>query len=280
MMHSVIHELPAPEVMASELRQALPTFAACDWVETTTSTNNDLMAMTRDQGSLAAWPRLRGAHHQTQGKGRLGRTWLDTPGMSLMFSCGFALPVQGRGSQALQGLGPAIGLVSAQTLRTQLDQPDEIKVKWPNDLMFGHGKVGGVLIEANIKSDVQHVIIGIGLNLGGHAALSTTLGREIGAIGQSLRPSTSLSQVVVALASCWHDALVLNARAGFEPFVDAFCELDYLAGRSVDLIQQDQVIATGVACGAGPDGQLQVKTANGTKRFMVGDVSVRAKHPI
>lgn len=279
-MHRVIHELPTPEAMARELRQALPEFAACHWVDTTTSTNNDLMAMARDQGDMVAWPRLIGAHHQTQGKGRLGRAWLDTPGMSLMFSCGFALPLAQPSSQGLQGLGPAIGLVSVQTLRTQVDHPDEIKVKWPNDLMVGHGKVGGVLIEATIKSDVQFVIIGIGLNLAGHTALSSTLSREIGAIGQRLRSSTSLPQVVAALANCWHDALVLNARAGFEPFVDGFGKLDYLAGLTVDLIQQDQLIATGTACGAGPDGRLQVKTARGTESFMVGDVSVRTKHPI
>lgn len=278
-MHSVIDPLPAPEVMASHLQQALPSFAACHWVDATTSTNSDLAMLAREQGPNAQWPRLLGAHHQTQGKGRLGRTWIDAPGNALMFSCGFALSLQGRRSQALQGLGPAIGIVSAQCLRQQVNQPDDIRVKWPNDLMLGHGKFGGVLIEASIKNDTQFVIIGIGLNLAGQTALSTKLGREVNAIGEHLGANTSLPELVAALATRWQETLALNALAGFAPFVEDFCKLDYLAQRCVEVIQDGQTLATGVTCGTGPDGRLRVKTATGIENFAVGDVSVRTKHP-
>ncbi len=274
-MSDVINNLPTPQVMTSQLRDELRAFASCNWLATTGSTNNDLMALARSMGQQAGWPRLQGSHHQTQGKGRLGRTWLDAPGQTLMFSCGFAIPMGARGAPHLQALSLAIGVVSAQCVQAHVNLADAIRVKWPNDLMLEDGKFGGVLIEVTIKSNIQYVVIGIGLNLGGHAALSTRLDRDVGAIGQIFLAQTSLTRLVAKLATSWHDALGLNASAGFEPFVNDYRKLDYLAQRPINLLQQDTVIASGVASGIAPDGSLQVKTEQGIQTFNVGDVSVR-----
>src|SRR5438093_3824474 len=87
------------------------------------------------------------AGHQTEGRGRLGRTWADVPGSSLLFS--FVLRPD---------LPPArVGLLSllagatmAQAIRATTGR--RVACKWPNDLQLRDGsKVGGVLLESSIS---------------------------------------------------------------------------------------------------------------------------------
>lgn len=257
--------------MTASLRLGLSEFADCSWLASTGSTNADLMFMARNRGAQARWPRLLGAHQQTSGKGRLGRTWHNVPGQALMFSCGFELPWPHSSPQALRGLGPAIGYASACSIASRMDQSDRLSVKWPNDLMLGDGKLGGILIETNIKANAQFVIIGLGLNLAGHEDLSLELNREVAALDDGV---DDYADLVASLAHTWHDTLHQSVLAGFMPFHQDFQSRDYLAGRTVDLWHQQSVLASGVACGLAEDGSLQIRTVDGIKAFNAGDISV------
>jgi BirA family biotin operon repressor/biotin-[acetyl-CoA-carboxylase] ligase len=266
--------------MAQTLASELPQFAASQWVEQIGSTNAALLALAREQGSQAGWPRLLGAHHQTQGKGRLGRAWHDIPGKTLMFSCGFSLPIQGRSLSALQGLGPALGSRSVLALQPLITQPQRMRVKWPNDIMIDDGKSAGVLIELANATDCTFIIIGMGLNLYGHETLQVELRREIGEIGPLLLPGISASQLASTLANAWHETLNTLYQHGFETFRAAYSSVDYLANRDVNIIDQGQVVASGMASGLGPDGSLQLSTLHGMQHFHVGDVSARLNTPV
>ncbi len=257
--------------MTASLRLSLSQFADCRWVASTGSTNTDLMDMARNRGALARWPQLLGAHQQTSGKGRLGRTWHNVAGKALMFSCGFQLPWPHSNPQALRGLGPAIGYASACSIASHLGQSHRLSVKWPNDLMLGDGKLGGILIETNIKANSQFVIVGLGLNLAGHEDLSLELNREVAALDDGVVDYTDL---VASLARTWHETLHQSVLAGFMPFHQGFESRDYLAGRTIDLWHQQNVLASGVACGLATDGSLQIRTADGIKAFNAGDISV------
>ena len=102
------------------------------------------------------------AGHQTEGRGRLGRTWSDVPDSSLLFS--FVLRPD---------LPPArVGLLSllagatmAQAIRATTGRG--VACKWPNDLQLRDGsKVGGILLESSISDGaVRYVVVGIGVNL-------------------------------------------------------------------------------------------------------------------
>ena len=95
------------------------------------------------------------AREQTAGKGRLGRIWLSRQGDSLTFSLifrGYA------GHPQPHLIGMACALAAAGVLRCQL--------RWPNDLVFGELKVGGILTELLPDSTGTLVpIVGIGINL-------------------------------------------------------------------------------------------------------------------
>lgn len=102
------------------------------------------------------------AEHQTKGKGQMGAIWQVEPSTNLTFSVLF-----GNGAVKIEDVF-TINIMVANAIHKVLKQSglSEISVKWPNDIMSYNKKIGGILIENNIKvdGDVQ-CVIGIGLNV-------------------------------------------------------------------------------------------------------------------
>ena len=86
------------------------------------------------------------ADHQTAGRGRQGRAWEAPSGTALLVS--FVLP-----RNALLSL--AAGVAAAQACGPL------VRLKWPNDLLVGERKLGGILVEAT----ADRAVCGIGINL-------------------------------------------------------------------------------------------------------------------
>jgi BirA family biotin operon repressor/biotin-[acetyl-CoA-carboxylase] ligase len=93
------------------------------------------------------------AEHQSAGRGRAGRSWLDIPGAMLMFSALLRDVPPDRA--ALVGL--AAGVAVARAIG------DEARRKWPNDVRIGGRKVCGILGELAPSGD--YVVVGIGVNV-------------------------------------------------------------------------------------------------------------------
>ena len=128
--------------------------------EVTASTNKTALAMaTRGEPE---WT-LVVAGHQTEGRGRLGREWLSEPDGSLLFS--FILRPQLAPDRALL-LTLLAGVSMAEACAAAAGS--DVRCKWPNDLLLDGRKVGGILAEAQLRGGaLQHVVIGIGVNLEG-----------------------------------------------------------------------------------------------------------------
>ncbi|MEZ5219927.1 MAG: biotin--[acetyl-CoA-carboxylase] ligase [Ilumatobacteraceae bacterium] len=126
-------------------------------VEVTGSTNTDLLAAAAagapDRAVLAA-------RHQTAGRGRLDRRWEAPPGSNLLVSMLFRhLP------QHVHELTQRVALAA-------LDAVAEVGgvragLKWPNDLLVDGAKLAGVLAQAAVVDGrIDHVVVGIGINVG------------------------------------------------------------------------------------------------------------------
>jgi BirA family biotin operon repressor/biotin-[acetyl-CoA-carboxylase] ligase len=107
-----IPTLPSPQDLLAQLQARLPGFGQLAWVETTGSTNADLLARVREQAGARPW--LLGAHLQQTGRGRAGRPWQNRPGEALMFSCAFDTTMP---AAMLPALSPLAGLVACEALR-------------------------------------------------------------------------------------------------------------------------------------------------------------------
>lgn len=99
--------------------------------------------------------------HQHAGRGRLGRTWQQPDHEAIIFSAGFCLSNK---PHELMALPLLLGLASAETLNRL--GFNEIKLKWPNDLMIHGKKCGGLLVEAHTNITPKHtwIVAGLGIN--------------------------------------------------------------------------------------------------------------------
>lgn len=98
------------------------------------------------------------ADHQTAGRGRAGRSWVDVPGAMLMFSTLLrGIATEKAGPVSLQG-----GLAVARAIEAMSGV--STRLKWPNDVRIEGRKVCGILGELAPSSD--YVVLGIGVNVG------------------------------------------------------------------------------------------------------------------
>lgn len=104
------------------------------------------------------------ARHQTRGRGRQGRTWKDDEG-NIMASLVFK-PDQ-RLLPKLLWLPLAAGVAALDAITLSCGKiPEELRLKWPNDIMWGDAKMGGILCESRLAGEnVAGLVVGLGLNL-------------------------------------------------------------------------------------------------------------------
>ena len=93
--------------------------------------------------------------HQTAGRGRLGRTWVEAPGTAVL--CSILLRPGPERRPAELSLVAAVAVADAVEATTDLSA----QIKWPNDVMLNRRKVAGILAE--MRADT--VIVGIGINV-------------------------------------------------------------------------------------------------------------------
>jgi BirA family biotin operon repressor/biotin-[acetyl-CoA-carboxylase] ligase len=134
------------------LRRAVHFFPECP------STNEIIRNLARSgeaEGALAI------ADYQTAGRGRLDRTWCSPAGSSLLFSLLLRPPIPP--SRALQAaMAVSLGVIEGLRLECGLTA----RLKWPNDILLGCRKAGGILCELGLDGErLDYAIVGVGLNV-------------------------------------------------------------------------------------------------------------------
>lgn len=99
---------------------------------------------------------------QTNGKGQMGSVWISESGKNLTFSVLIRDLIVD--IKQLYTLNIVVSLAIISVLEKY--KIPSVKIKWPNDIMSGNHKIGGILIENSFKSDGEvFSIVGIGLNI-------------------------------------------------------------------------------------------------------------------
>ena len=126
-------------------------------VQTTGSTNADLLARQSGGEDIAGLVLI--AEHQSAGRGRHGRRWSAPAGSQIAFSIG--VDASGPTPAAWGWLPLLTGLAAADAVTATTGI--SAGLKWPNDVMVGEGKLGGILAEVAAPSPV--IVVGLGLNV-------------------------------------------------------------------------------------------------------------------
>ncbi|HYL65253.1 MAG TPA: biotin--[acetyl-CoA-carboxylase] ligase [Candidatus Methylomirabilis sp.] len=209
------------------------------------------------------------AEEQTAGKGRAGRTWQSDRGegiyVTLLLRPRLA-PVQAPLLTMMAGLSAHSAIQGLTGLIPDL--------KWPNDLLLGGKKMGGILTEMHAEpAEVRFVIVGIGLNVN-----QEKFSGELGAKATSLRIETGKQQsrleLLVRLLREFesdYNRFLREGPAGVTQKFEAVSS--YAQGKRVRVTSGTASYA-GTTAGLGPEGLLQVKRDDGQLVTVIsGDVA-------
>jgi BirA family transcriptional regulator, biotin operon repressor / biotin---[acetyl-CoA-carboxylase] ligase len=101
------------------------------------------------------------ADEQTQGRGRLDRTWFTPKDSALAFSL-----ILRPAASLRPHLSRTVGLAALSIAEACLKQGLAPQIKWPNDILLNGKKTAGILIETVWSGeDVDSLVIGIGVNV-------------------------------------------------------------------------------------------------------------------
>lgn len=207
---------------------------------------------------------------QTAGRGRRGRAWHSGLGNALTFSVLWRFD---SGLNALSGLSLAVGLSIVRALQRFAAQG--VRLKWPNDVLTAHGKMGGVLIEA--QGDMLGpcaVVIGIGVNCALPLHLEQRIDQASSALDQVCERMPGRNQLLAALLQELAAVLDEFARLGFANLRAEWESYHARQDAAISLHLPDGGVITGIARGVSDTGELRVATAQGMRSFNSGEVGV------
>jgi len=233
----------------------------------TGSTNNDAVAAARlgaPHGSVFL------ADEQLAGRGRGDHGWISAAGEGVYVS---VLLRPQFPTAHLPFLPLAAGLAAADAIRAVSGLA--VDLRWPNDLLIGSRKAGGILLEAHLESKgpphavVPHAVLGVGINVhqrafpAGLATQATSLDLESGS-------SISRQALVLALLqSLQQEMLALENPDAAKVIVTRIEKTStWIRGRRVEV--HGPQVCTGVTAGLDENGFLRVATAEGLVTVQTG----------
>ncbi len=234
----------------------------------TGSTNSDAMAAAR---SGAPHGSVFFSDEQNAGRGRGDHGWHSAAGEGLYVS----VLLRPRVTAARLPLIPlAAGLAAAEAIGTVTALT--VDLRWPNDLLIGSRKTGGILVEAHSEgSSVSYAVVGIGINVHQRSFApdlstpATSLDLEAG------RRISRQALLVALLKSLERETSALAEERAADPIPARIERVStWIRGKSVEV--HGPQACSGVTAGLDEHGFLLVRTDAGTVTVQTGGIRQRA----
>ena len=165
-------------------------------------------------------------------------------------------------------LNMAVSLGVADALESILNEP--IKVKWPNDIIHNHKKIGGILIENSFQANNwQYAVVGIGININ-QTVFSTKAG-SVTSMQLIANKTFDLAEVTNKICSSV-EAYYLQLRAGKINHVrEAYMNKLYLLDVQANYSDKNGTF-TGTIIGIDDVGQLIINKLEGEAKYQFKEV--------
>jgi BirA family biotin operon repressor/biotin-[acetyl-CoA-carboxylase] ligase len=229
------------------------------------STNDTVMQRLGNAHCQAV---LCAAEMQTAGRGRRGRNWVSPFGRNIYVTYGRFLQ---RKLSELGGLSIVVGMQAVDVLRDM--GLEDVGLKWPNDILFQGGKLGGILVE--LKSQESRgigIAAGTGINFLLSETDATHIDQAWSAIGH--RATISRNQFLDDFSRKLIEAFEIFNSDGFLPFGEAWSDYDVYQGQTLR-VKRGESWFEGVNEGIDREGNLLIRGADGIEVHNAGEVSMR-----
>ena len=235
------------------------------WYEDLDSTNLEASRRASNGEYGPCWIATK---NQTQGKGRLGRTWLAPIGN---LSTTALFPYDGTLKEA-SALSFIAALAVYDAAVASGVKSEDIQLKWPNDLRSNEHKLAGILIETGeVSSNLVWVAVGIGVNIitAPNVDQKTISLRKL-AKQSSLDADNFLEKLKVTFGDRLHSFL----KFGFSPIREDWLKSAEGLNQTIT-VQDSHTKHIGTMRGINDEGALQIDLADGTQKLITtGDVSL------
>lgn len=227
------------------------------------STNEEAKRLGQGGGAHGAviW-----AKRQTDGRGRMGRTWISSEGN--LFVTVLLSPKQDLAKCAQLSFVAALAV--ADTLEGIVEKPELIRCKWPNDILCDGKKLGGILLESfPSPTGGNWIAVGIGINIDSapeHVMFPATCLRDAG---------VELISAKIVLSRLMHNFIIRYdqwANKGFSGIEEGWMERAYHLKKPIEVIVGDNQME-GTHEGIDASGRLLLRDRKGTiTPITAGDV--------
>jgi BirA family biotin operon repressor/biotin-[acetyl-CoA-carboxylase] ligase len=196
---------------------------------------------------------------QSDGRGQYGRKWVSQKDGSILFSIRQNFIQE----ENLSGLSLIIGLAIIKVLENEYSYQG-FKIKWPNDIYFKDSKLAGILLENQIQSGIQSVVIGVGLNY--------NLGKNFNCytpwidLSQMQQKIPDIQQLIAKLINNILLRIDNFKNHGLMDLELEWDQYDMLHGRKLRISQSDEILE-GTVTGINDKGGLKVLTKNGVQEL-------------
>jgi BirA family biotin operon repressor/biotin-[acetyl-CoA-carboxylase] ligase len=252
--------MASPPLSADAIRSTLDTVQIGQRLyvlDNVPSTNSEAMALAQagaEHGTVVV------ADCQTAGRGRLTRQWYSPPGMNLYCS----ILIRGKGSltdsvEWLSWIPLASALATAEAVQIVSSIP--LGLKWPNDLVFGGRKVGGILCESlQTPSHGSIVVIGIGLNVNlSQESLPDDLRERATSLFEISKRPLDRNRMLAQLLNELEPLIDELTAQGADRLRHAYLRRCSTIGKEVRVIRGDHEEVIGIAESISRDGALQLR---------------------
>jgi BirA family transcriptional regulator, biotin operon repressor / biotin---[acetyl-CoA-carboxylase] ligase len=260
-------ELLNEKQIFNELGQAKQLLNQLEILTSIDSTNSYLLEKTKTTGKTIAVF----SEQQTAGRGQFNRQWASSDlGKNIALSILYHLADK---PNKLTGLSLVIGLAVVQTLEEY--GLKEIKLKWPNDIIYHEKKLAGILIETRpSKPRLLSIVIGIGLNLYKPTTSSLFLKQTITDVYSIQKLPPQRNQMAALLLKNVLTTLSEFQNTNFSSFIKSWEKLDCLKDKTIH-IQTTQGTFKGIARGVNAEAQLCIEVDGKLNHFNSGEIRVQ-----
>jgi len=205
------------------------------------------------------------AETQTKGRGRLGRGWFSPKYKGIYLS----LILRPR---ILPNQTPLLTLMAAVSICEAVKEKTGLicQIKWPNDILIHHKKLGGILTELNAETDLSRfIVIGMGLNVNND---KKTLPPAATSLKEQKKEDINRLDLLQEILRKIEENYLIFQKKGGQHIIDEWRRWSVSLGRRVKVACQKQHIE-GQALDIDIDGGLLIRNDSGLiQKVMSGDV--------
>lgn len=263
--------LEAPDLLtATEISYQLKSRLIGKYVHSyrLVKSTNDLVTQMAESGAPEGT--IVTAEQQSQGRGRLGRTWFSPEGTGIYVS--ILLRPRIKPEQA-----PGLSIMTSVALAEALEKyvPGEVQIKWPNDILVSGKKVCGVLTELSAeRQKIQHVVVGVGINVN---QKGVDFPADIKRTATSLRIATkkqiNRAELLKLFLFNFEREYIDYQRVGLKKAQRRLRKYSSMLGKTVRILSGDHVVE-GVAVDIDTSGALILYRSGKRIAISAGEVSV------